>query len=189
MKKVVLLFLIVAKVAFAQEKKVHVPLPDKMPPLKEVENPNTPTISSAIGNTASGFSPTAPPEIAFANRFKDIPVNLYTGTPIINLPLYTLSEAGSSVPISLNYNASGMKAHEVATWCGIGWSLNAGGMITRIVQDVPDEGKRELTDINSDSYINLSGYYKNGYPSAADANDHESDIYYLNIGGSSYKFS
>jgi hypothetical protein len=62
-------------------------------------------------NTAiqSGQSPSASPEAAFNSRVQDIPVNLFTGTPMINFPIYTLSEPGGvSVPISLSYNASGM---------------------------------------------------------------------------------
>lgn len=172
--------------SFGQEKKPYYPLPEKLKPIKD---PNAgPVLSNAFGNTATGFSPSAPPEAAFSNRFKDIPVNLYTGTPIINLPLYTLSEAATTVPISLNYNSSGMKAHEVATWAGMGWSLNAGGMITRVVQDIPDEGKFEMTSLTSDTYNHLKGYYTYGYSTLADNHDHEPDIYYLNIGGASYKF-
>lgn len=186
MKKALLLLLwVISQTALGQENK---PLDPNIPPplLPLNTEQKTPTINA--GNTPSGFSPVAPPEVAFANRFKDIPVNLYTGTPIINFPLYTLSEAGVSVPISLNYNSSGMKAHEVPTWCGIGWSLNAGGMITRVVQDVPDEGKLELTSLNSNTFNHLKGYYYYGNSTMSDNNDHEADIYYLNVGGASYKF-
>ncbi len=192
MRKVILLLLILSlKLSLGQaqtstEKPIDPNLPPPLLPVPETNATQAPTLN--LGNTPSGFYPVAPPEVAFNNRFKDIPVNLYTGTPIVNFPLYNLSEAGISVPISLNYNSSGMKAHEVATWCGMGWALNAGGMITRVVQDVPDEGKLELTNINSNTFNHLKGYYRYGYSTFQDTHDHEPDIYYLNIGGTSYKF-
>lgn len=66
-------------------------------------------------------------------------VNLYTGTAQINLPLTSISGRKLSVPITLNYNASGVKVQDVPGWVGTGWSLDAGGVITRIVRGLPDE--------------------------------------------------
>ncbi|NJO91872.1 MAG: hypothetical protein HC831_25075, partial [Chloroflexia bacterium] len=63
----------------------------------------------------------------------------YTGTPQINIPLYTIEEANISLPISLSYHASGIKVEEVASWVGLGWSLNAGGVISRTMIGKEDE--------------------------------------------------
>jgi hypothetical protein len=43
------------------------------------------------------------------------------------------------LPISLSYHAGGVKVGEVASWVGLNWSLNAGGIITRSVMGIPDE--------------------------------------------------
>jgi hypothetical protein len=113
----------------------------------------------------------------------------FTGTAIVPLPLYTLQEGALSVPIALNYNASGMKTHEVASWCGMNWSLSAGGMITRQVRGLPDEGK---FDINPNSWTNSyqrKGYYTYGFSQSTNVDDDtEPDVFYLNINGQSYKF-
>src|SRR5579863_5071006 len=42
--------------------------------------------------------------------------------------------------IGISYHASGLKVAEIASWVGLGWSLNAGGMIIRTVRGAPDEG-------------------------------------------------
>ncbi|MFD2520348.1 RHS repeat domain-containing protein [Emticicia soli] len=153
-------------------------------------NPPKALTSSIYGGLSSGTMPVAPPEVSSINRFKDVPVNLFTGSAIIPVPLYTLEEAGISVPISLNYNASGMKTHEVAGWTGIGWNLVSGGMITREVKGLPDEGKLDLKPNSWTSSNHRKGYYSHGfnyYTSSVD-DDTEPDIFYMNINGQSYKF-
>ncbi|KDN55706.1 RHS repeat domain-containing protein [Flavobacterium seoulense] len=73
------------------------------------------------------------PEAANLSRYADVPVSLYTGKPQISFPLYTLKCGSLELPISLSYYASGVKVEDYPTWAGIGWALNAGGVITRVV--------------------------------------------------------
>jgi hypothetical protein len=145
--------------------------------------------AAAPGSLKSGQNPQAGPESNFINRFKDIPVNLFTGTPIINFPIYTLSEpGGASVPIGLSFNSSGMKAHDVASLVGMNWSLMAFPQISRIVRGIPDEGKYSLN--NDYSTPSRKGFYQYGLKADNDPeNDSQSDIYFLNISGQSYKFT
>jgi len=79
------------------------------------------------------------PNSAELAKYGDIPVSLYTGVPSVNIPLWELSCGKLSVPISLSYHASGIKVDQIASNVGLGWSLNAGGAITRSVRDLPDE--------------------------------------------------
>lgn len=143
---------------------------------------NPATTSGSIFSLADRTNPSLSAEGASTLRFKDVPVNLATGAMSLPIPIYTLTEGLLSVPISLEYNGSGMKNQEVASWCGANWSLNAGGMITRMVRGLPDEG------IKSGS-TNFRGYYKFGFGGNGTSvnNDTEPDIYYLNIGGVTYK--
>ena len=64
---------------------------------------------------------------------------MFTGTAQFNIPLYQLKSNKLSVPISLNYSTNGVKVDQIASWVGMGWSLNAGGVITRMVRDRADE--------------------------------------------------
>ena len=79
------------------------------------------------------------PEAAALGKFGDIPVGYYTGVPKIELPIYTIQSGSLSLPISLSYHAGGVKVEDVATWVGMGWSLNAGGAINRMMRGLPDE--------------------------------------------------
>lgn len=66
----------------------------------------------------------------------EIPVDLYTGTPSISIPLGNVSSIDVSQPISLTYSAN---AAGRQSWYGSGWSLQAAGSIVREVRGLPDD--------------------------------------------------
>ncbi|MDR3217803.1 MAG: hypothetical protein LBU22_02320 [Dysgonamonadaceae bacterium] len=92
----------------------------------------------------SDYTPSLPPVLppspqaaAFA-RYGEIPVSHSTGVPEISIPIYTIESGSIKLPLSISYHASGIKVQDVATSVGLGWVLNWGGAITRIVYDEPD---------------------------------------------------
>jgi hypothetical protein len=100
------------------------------------------------------------PNAASLGKYGDIPVSYYSGIPNISVPIFTIKEGSLELPISLSYHSSGVKVDEVSSWVGLGWSLNAGGMITRSIQGGRDEGRTSLTQNKS----NLAGwgFFRNG---------------------------
>lgn len=70
------------------------------------------------------------PEAAAFDRIKDIPVNLYRGTLDFSIPLYTITDGDLSLPMSLDYQGSAIRVDQEATWVGLNWLLNVGGIIT-----------------------------------------------------------
>jgi hypothetical protein len=101
------------------------------------------------------------PTAASLGKYGDIPVSYHTGVPEISIPIYTITQGSLSLPISLSYHSSGIKVDEVASNVGLGWSLNAGGMISRTVNGGPDEGMTG-TLIGGRSPYGGWGWYKNG---------------------------
>ncbi|HEY9259244.1 hypothetical protein [Chitinophaga sp.] len=79
------------------------------------------------------------PNAASLGKFADFPTNLYNGVPQIDIPLWNIDMGKVKVPISLSYHASGVQVSEVPSWTGLGWTLNAGGAITRSVHGLPDD--------------------------------------------------
>lgn len=79
------------------------------------------------------------PTASALGKYVDNPVSLYTGTPQISIPLYDLKVKDFTLPVNLSYHAGGIKVEETASNIGLGWVLNAGGVITRVVRDVPDD--------------------------------------------------
>ena len=82
------------------------------------------------------------PNAASLGKYGDIPVGYFTGVTSNDIPIHTVQEGPLSVPISLSYHASGIKIGEPASWVGLGWSLNAGGIISRTVLGTPDDSYR-----------------------------------------------
>jgi len=80
-----------------------------------------------------------PPNTAAFDKYGEYQVNMFSGVPEISIPLYEIKSGGLSVPITLSYHASGIKVSEVSSWVGLGWSLNAGGEISRRVMGLPDD--------------------------------------------------
>ncbi|WP_344779095.1 RHS repeat domain-containing protein [Aquimarina mytili] len=81
----------------------------------------------------------ASPEASTLGKYGDIPVNLSIGTINHSIPIYTIKENGFELPISLSYTYTGLLVDEIPGITGLGWSLNAGGIITRQLRGRPDE--------------------------------------------------
>lgn len=95
----------------------------------------------------------SPNNIAGTTR---LPVNYYQGIPSISLPLYTLESTELSVPVAINYQATGVKLHQYASVVGINWNLQAGGSITRVVRGRPDESDSGYIGANRTG-LNING--------------------------------
>lgn len=65
--------------------------------------------------------------------------NPYTGTSTLSIPLYNLQFGKNSLPVNLSYNTRAMQADQLPSWVGLGWNLNIGGQVTRVVNGKPDE--------------------------------------------------
>lgn len=73
------------------------------------------------------------PNAASLGKYGDIPVSGYTGVPNISVPIYEVVSGDIRVPISISYHASGIKVADEASKVGLGWTLNAGGVISRTI--------------------------------------------------------
>ncbi len=80
----------------------------------------------------------ATPTVASLAKYADIPVGYYSGTANVSIPLYNIQVGDFTLPISLNYNTSGIKVSQEASNVGLGWSLFAGGVITRQIRGGDD---------------------------------------------------
>ncbi|MEM7085846.1 MAG: DUF6443 domain-containing protein [Bacteroidota bacterium] len=146
------------------------------------------------------------PEVAAFEKFSGS-VNMYNGVPTIGIPIYTLAGKELSVPISLSYDASGIKVDQIATNIGLGWNLNYGGVVTRNVHGRPDDyiytgghPVHTIDDFNTETWLtylmdqgNIHGIHlnntgatkaKNFYKEYQDHNvDHQPDTFSFNVNG------
>jgi YD repeat-containing protein len=131
-------------------------------------------------------------------KYGDIPVDLSSGVPQISLPLTKLVDKDISLDVSLSYHASGIKVDQEATWVGLGWILNCGGVITREVRGNPDgfdyngNFKPRSTIRDWDYHTNIDVYCSQEYnalqSAALNGTDNGADMFYFNFNGRSGKF-
>lgn len=131
------------------------------------------------------------PTAASLGEYGEIPVSLYTGIPNITIPLWDIQTRDLSLSINLSYHAGGVKVEEIAPWTGLGWSLNAGGVITRTVRSLPDDlpgGYLNNGPIKAAGSIDEQQDHNYLLSIAEGALDTEPDLYYFNFAGRSGKF-
>lgn len=73
------------------------------------------------------------PEASALGQYGKYSASGYTGVPHISIPLFSIGSSNFSMPIELNYDASGIKVEQQATYVGLGWNLMMGGNISQIV--------------------------------------------------------
>jgi len=102
-----------------------------------------------------------------------IPVNYFTGTPNISIPIYTLRSDNMEIPISLSYHPANVKPNQHPGWVGLGWNLQTYGVITRVRNFLVDEsdentgvwkpyfkdGANKLNDPNWNSTEKIREYF------------------------------
>ncbi|CCB70027.1 Rhs family protein precursor [Flavobacterium branchiophilum FL-15] len=117
------------------------------------------TLQIALGQVNVDLKPQVKsPEVNKFEQYMNMPVNLVSGTPQVSIPIYTLNYGGMTLPISLEYDASGVKVESIASCVGQNWTLNVGGTVSRIIKGAPDEGNPY--NWQAQSQIDIDGYYQ-----------------------------
>ncbi|MBR2608676.1 MAG: RHS repeat protein, partial [Bacteroidales bacterium] len=106
-----------------------------------MSNPGTPFLPQMLSPSAYEIG-----------RYGRTPVSYFHGLPNISIPLTEVRARGFTIPVSLSYHAGGNKPDQHPGWVGLGWKLNAGGCIVRVVNGKKDE-------MSSMEYGALTGRY------------------------------
>ena len=133
------------------------------------------------------------PEAASLGKYGENGVGYYTGVPEISIPIANVQGLRLSLPIDISYHSGGIKVEEVASRIGLGWSLNAGGVITRTVRGLPDDEANGWIGSNSNAEAYVANPLSTQFATVlADiANgliDAEPDIFYFNFNKKSGRF-
>lgn len=103
---------------------------------------NSLTVVAQTEINTNSFLPNVTPPSPSAyeiTKYGDVPISETTGKVTASVPLYIFKSGKLELPISLSYVGAGVKVDQLSGWTGINWILNAGGAITRVVRDRPDE--------------------------------------------------
>ena len=104
-------------------------------------NAQTQSISNPFQALESNpyLMPPTPDVAAFLNCGQHS-VSQASGKVDITIPIYEIQTRELNFPISLSYIGGGVKVTDQASWAGLGWLLNAGGVVNHTVQGLPDKG-------------------------------------------------
>ncbi len=140
------------------------------------------------------------PNAASLGEYANTPVSYYSGRSNISIPLYDITSGEIKLPISINYDASGIKVSQEASWVGLGWSLNAGGVITRQINDEDDFSSKGYTNNSGNlpdytvdgcpdfsSQQKIDAYNNFGATLMSNSNETKPDIYFYNFFGNTGK--
>lgn len=134
------------------------------------------------------------PNAAAFHVYGNTQVNNYSGAPNITIPIYEVVEGDLKLPIYLKYTGgNGIKVEEVASWVGLGWTLNTGGAISRVQRSLADEDANGYLNIGSLPSLDVDsqGYYTdlfNIQATFAGERDAEPDLFMYNFPGGSGQF-
>jgi hypothetical protein len=81
-------------------------------------------------NSVQDFITKSTPQAYQFQKYGDLPVNANTGLVEIGIPMFSVGIKNVDWKIGLSYHAGGIKVNEIAGCAGLGWSLNAAGMIS-----------------------------------------------------------
>jgi YD repeat-containing protein len=130
------------------------------------------------------------PTAGSLGKYGEYPVSLYNGLVNIGQDIVTVQSGHLALNVSLSYHASGNRPSDIPGWVGLGFSLNAGGVITRVIKDLPDD----LTG-GFYAYNTTVKYYWDNFPNthfvekyfSGDV-DPRSDVYQFNFCGKTGEF-
>lgn len=156
-------------------------------------------LSTLYGQTTLNAMGQVPsPQATDLGRFGDIPMSYYTGRANITVPVHTFSERGVTLDINLTYDTSGLLMNKLPGWAGPGWTLNAGGCITRSIRNVCDEvyfpnDPAQFTNYfhSYSDLVQSNGSFNSG--TVTDSSnylhkDYNPDIFYFNFMGKTGRF-
>ncbi|WP_416837759.1 RHS repeat domain-containing protein [Flavobacterium sp. ZT3R17] len=128
-----------------------------------------------------------PPNSASLGLYGQVPLNQFTGNATISIPLLEIKSNNLAMPVSLSYSSDGVKVDQYESNVGMGWVLNAGGVITRQVFDYQDNynGRMQKPNTAPDSNEMITFLDQ---ASTAPQVDTQPDIFCYNVNGMSGKF-
>jgi YD repeat-containing protein len=139
----------------------------------------------------ASFLPKSPTLAPFLRFDEQRNVDLMTGAAQMSVPLVELSSGTLHLPISLGYSYSGLKVFQTQDLVGLGWSLQAGGSISRQINGLPDEQGSAYGPYSSAMVLqgltnDEQQFYKDAFNQDVDV---APDIYSFSVAGYTGRFT
>lgn len=127
-------------------------------------------------------APVSKPQL---KTFHNVSVLPHTGQMQYNVELYRINDVDFDWPISITYTSDGFRPFDYSDPVGSGWTLHAGGVITRQIMGEPDDQKGDQNGTKYGFYAMLKSDIASSYYNFHDC---QSDIYTFSFAGYSGSF-
>lgn len=142
------------------------------------------------------------PNAAEFGKYGEIPVTLSNGITHVSIPLLKIQVGSFELPVSLDYRSNGFKLDDIPSYTGLGFHLNAGGVINYEQRGNPDFSTATNGMFSPFQLFNpvdsLKRYFRNQMTTLQRYNylkmviegqvDSEYDLYHFNFMGRSGSF-
>ncbi|WP_294271359.1 hypothetical protein [uncultured Chryseobacterium sp.] len=111
-------------------------------------------------------------------KFEEVPVSYYTGIPEISIPLFNIptGNARLNINLQLKYHPLNAKPEDRSGETGLGWSLLAGGTISRTVRGGNPDEKNRTVAFSSPPKVKYGIYNDTYNPTSKIINNENIDI-------------
>ncbi|MEW7289607.1 hypothetical protein [Aquimarina sp. 2304DJ70-9] len=151
-----------------------------------------------LGAKSQDIQPLKSPDVTAFMNANYFPMNEYTGSANITIPIYTINLDGLEIPISLSYDTRGVKINTASSRVGLNWSLNTGGLISKQILGLPDLASTSKYNQEKQMRVYLEYGYLRGlfqtlhwdeYNVPIQNLDTEADLFYVAVPGLTTKFN
>lgn len=98
------------------------------------------------------------PSASQMTKYGGASLNESTGQVTTSIPIYNYKVGNLSLPMGLTYIGNGVKIDQHSNWVGTNWLLSSGGVVTRVVNHLPDEtAQNRLFTDDVNALFNSSG--------------------------------
>ena len=124
--------------------------------------------------------------------FHNVSVLPHTGQMQYDVELYRIQDADFDWPISITYSSDGFRPFDYSDPVGSGWTLNAGGVITRQIMGDADDNIKTGFEVwiqdTTQSKCSIKDIYNESYRCYNSLYDYQSDIYSFSFNGYNGQF-
>ena len=132
------------------------------------------------------------PSASQMTRYSGASINESSGRVSASIPIYKYQAGNISVPVGLSYIGNGVKVDQQSNWVGTNWLLSSGGVVTRVVNHLPDETATNRLFAEDNAFlsdnINNALYIKDLIDGVNTTDDMRPDLFSFSFPGGSGTF-
>ena len=144
-------------------------------------------IEKTFAQNLPSIIPPSPEIGAIANSY-NFSTSMYTGAASVNVPIYNLKVGSINMPLSLNYSSNGIRVNDIPSRVGLGWSMIAGGSVSKIIHDEDDDDFMTIRLSDPNFLVPSDAIVDYCQQNLLERYDSEFDEYSFNAGGISGRF-